>query len=118
LICSEELGSRHQTPTLIGCRFLTNLQDLPARPFEPNLLFLPPPLRSAKPSIMTDFLKLCPAVFAVPSAIRAFAASRWRLQRSPRFYTVFESVIEARAPVSPAAALPLSRRRLEQSPRL
>ncbi|WP_299765072.1 hypothetical protein, partial [Ramlibacter sp.] len=28
LICSEELGSRHQTPTLIGCIFLTNLQEL------------------------------------------------------------------------------------------
>jgi hypothetical protein len=25
LICSEELGSRHQTPTLIGCMFLTIL---------------------------------------------------------------------------------------------
>jgi hypothetical protein len=25
LICSEELGNRHQTPTLIGCMFLTNL---------------------------------------------------------------------------------------------
>jgi hypothetical protein len=27
LICSEELGNRHQTPTLIGCMFLTNLQS-------------------------------------------------------------------------------------------
>jgi hypothetical protein len=36
LICSEELGSRHQTPTLIGCIFLTNLQDL--RAFQPFLL--------------------------------------------------------------------------------
>jgi hypothetical protein len=28
LICSEELGNRHQTPTLIGCMLLTNLQDV------------------------------------------------------------------------------------------
>jgi hypothetical protein len=28
LICSEELGNCHQTPTLIGCMFLTNLQNI------------------------------------------------------------------------------------------
>jgi hypothetical protein len=27
LICSEELGNRHQTPTLIGCIFLTIPQE-------------------------------------------------------------------------------------------
>jgi hypothetical protein len=30
LICSEELGNRHQTPTLIGCIFLTNPAEDPA----------------------------------------------------------------------------------------
>jgi hypothetical protein len=35
LICSEELGNRHQTPTLIGCIFLTNLQSDPA--LQPSL---------------------------------------------------------------------------------
>jgi hypothetical protein len=30
LICSEELGNRHQTPTLIGCMLLRNLQELSA----------------------------------------------------------------------------------------
>jgi hypothetical protein len=28
LICSEELGSRHQTPTLIGCMLLTILASI------------------------------------------------------------------------------------------
>src|SRR3954452_6483232 len=61
LICSEELGNRHQTPTLIGCMLLTIRAVQSTFPSS----FLPSPLRSAKPSIMTDFLKLCPAVFAV-----------------------------------------------------
>jgi hypothetical protein len=33
LICSEELGNRHQTPTLIGCVFLTNLASSSALRF-------------------------------------------------------------------------------------
>jgi len=37
LICSVELGNRHQTPTLIGCIFLRNPAELPTL----RLLFLP-----------------------------------------------------------------------------
>src|SRR4051795_11657697 len=85
LICSEELGNRHQTPTLIGCMLLTIRAVQSTFPSS----FLPSPLRSAKPSIMTDFLKLCPAALPFRLRFAAFAASRRRHQRSPRFYTDF-----------------------------
>jgi hypothetical protein len=34
------LAVRHQTPTLIGCMFLMNLQELPAALFKPLPSFL------------------------------------------------------------------------------
>jgi hypothetical protein len=46
LICSEELGNRHQTPTLIGCIFLTNPAEDPAL----RLLF------SANPAAISEAL--------------------------------------------------------------
>ncbi|WP_296352172.1 hypothetical protein, partial [Ramlibacter sp.] len=36
LICSEELGNRHQTPTLIGCMFLMNPGKLSSAPHLPS----------------------------------------------------------------------------------
>src|SRR4051812_34003263 len=60
LICSEELGNRHQTPTLIGCIFLTNPQKASAL----RLPLLANPAAISEASIMTDFLQPYPAVFA------------------------------------------------------
>ena len=55
---SEELGTRHQTPTLIGCIFLRILQ--------PEVLFvLLSLLRSAKPWILTRFLKSCQTLWSL-----------------------------------------------------
>jgi hypothetical protein len=46
LICSEELGNRHQTPTLIGCIFLTN--PAASSSFAPSL--------SANPAAISEAL--------------------------------------------------------------
>ena len=52
---SEELGTRHQTPTLIGCIFLRNRITNPTEVF----FAFPTRLRSAEPWILAQFLKNC-----------------------------------------------------------
>jgi hypothetical protein len=88
LICSEELGNRHQTPTLIGCMLLRNLQELSAA-------FSSPPSFLAVFAAISEaldydrFFRVPSNFFAASFAIRAFASSRCRHQRSLRFYTDF-----------------------------
>jgi hypothetical protein len=64
LICSEELGNRHQTPTLIGCIFLRSL----AEHLTLRLLFLPAFAAISEALNYLLFLKSL-------SNLRAFAAS-------------------------------------------
>ena len=52
---SKELGTRHQTPTLIGCIFLRNRITNPTEVF----FAFPTWLRSAEPWILAQFLKNC-----------------------------------------------------------
>jgi hypothetical protein len=66
LICSEELGNRHQTPTLIGCMLLRNLQELSAA-------------FSSPPSFLAVFAAISEALdydrfFRVPSNSAIFSA--------------------------------------------
>jgi hypothetical protein len=89
LICSEELGNRHQTPTLIGCMFLRNPAGHPTL----RLLFLP---AFAAISEALNYLLF----FDSLSSLRVFADSLSAsdplsnrllrlVQRSLEFYTNF-----------------------------
>jgi hypothetical protein len=103
LICSEELGNRHQTPTLIGCMLLTNPQEHPAL----RLLFLPTSLRSAKPSFLPF---RCDPLLSLRLAVVISEA----LDSIPTFHRLppLELIFFRRL------RLPLSLRRHQQSPQL
>jgi hypothetical protein len=83
LICSEELGNRHQTPTLIGCIFLTNPQNIQRCAFCFLLIFA-----AISEALYFD------RFFEGLSTLRAFCwfdlpllSLRRRFQRSLEFYT-------------------------------
>jgi hypothetical protein len=73
LICSEELGNRHQTPTLIGCIFLTNPAADPAL----RLLF------SANPAAISEALDYDRFFEALSSYFRFFVCDPRLCRESP-----------------------------------
>jgi hypothetical protein len=115
LICSEELGSCHQTPTLIGCIFLTNLQDLQAS----QLVFLAVSAAISEALDYDRFFEALSSCFCC-SVCDSLLSSRLAVVISEALDSIpiFGSFVEPKALVSSAAALPLSRPRLQPSPRL
>ena len=89
LICSEELGNRHQTPTLIGCIFLRNLASNSALRF----LLLPAFAAISEALNYRSFLEdLSTSGVSTDSLCCRFAyrdSAALRVQQSLEFYTSF-----------------------------
>ncbi|WP_374664670.1 hypothetical protein, partial [Ramlibacter sp.] len=77
----KNLAIRHQTPTLIGC-ILLKILNQPGNSRRPSSFA---PLRSAKPSIMTQFLETRQALWffdAAESMVRSTLAANRRASHS------------------------------------
>jgi hypothetical protein len=115
LICSEELGNRHQTPTLIGCMFLMIPQAAPA--LRLHLLANPAAISEA---LDYDRFSRDPSNSAV-LLISLFVACRERFASSAEPWILYRLFVVSQDLGSfflSADLTPLSPRRHQQSPRL
>jgi hypothetical protein len=115
LICSEELGNRHQTPTLIGCMLLTihRYSDQLAASLFACLAAISEALNYDR---FFEALSSCSCCFLSRSA--AFAAVAVVISEALDSIPTFDRLSRPKALFFPPLPLLLSQRRRQRSPRL